>query len=280
MSAYAEHLKARLSTYKRDRLAVSEDGVWRGNGRAYPHILPERQFRLNILESIREEFWSYYDARREELALHTDFHHLNSSQACAFNLLYPWLARRELHVVLLRAFGLPSTTIEEWRFEHMPDQEERTTVDCYLQLGSGAKVLVELKLTEESFGLVTPKDSHREKRRNTYLPRLDGKALLENLDEPFFFLNYQLFRNVSHLDIARGDRLLLVLPRANALTWLQGEAFRERLTPGAKDAVQMVAIEDLVRRLQLSATGDDAIAAHVAEFSEKYACAEPPVSDH
>jgi hypothetical protein len=56
-------------------------------------------------------------------------------------------------------------------------------------------------------------------------PQLASKVEPNCLEEDVFFLNYQLFRNLSHLDLSRGDRPFLWLPRANELTWHEGTAF-------------------------------------------------------
>jgi hypothetical protein len=245
MSEFSDRVKAHLARYKREHLGIAEHGLWRSNQTPYPHILPEAVLRLNILETIHDEFWAYYEAHRSSLVLHTDFHHLNSSQAFAFNLLFPWIDTNATRGYLLSALGLSGEEIVRWSFEHIPDPAERTTFDFHLELASSRRVLVEVKLTEPHFGNVVPKPEHRIKLEKTYMPRLAGKARPESLDEANFFLNYQLFRNVSHLDINRGDLLVLLLPRANAFTWLQGEAFRSHLEPSASDCVRLVAVEDL-----------------------------------
>lgn len=91
-------------------------------------------------------------------------------------------------------------------------------------------------------------------------------------DEAFFYLNYQLLRNVAHLDLARGDQLRLVLPRANALTWMEGEKFLDHLEPAARDAVQLVAMEDLVTALRSGDAGTSSqMEAHLDVLCEKYA---------
>jgi hypothetical protein len=157
MSIFAHQMKAHLARYKRDHLNVEVDGLWRRNQRSYEHILPQELLRLNVLESIRDAFWSYHDANSATLALHTDFHHLNSSQAFAFNLFFPWANTASARDHLLSVLGLGGERIARWAFEHMPDPAERTTVDLYLDLVSGRQVLIEVKLTEEHFGGIVPK---------------------------------------------------------------------------------------------------------------------------
>jgi hypothetical protein len=82
---FNERVRKHAADYKRTVLGVTEDGLWKG--KPYPHILPYKLDRLNILPSIRDQFWTQFPDM--EIQLHRDFHHLNSSQAVAFNLFYP-----------------------------------------------------------------------------------------------------------------------------------------------------------------------------------------------
>jgi hypothetical protein len=272
MSLYGDRLKKHLANYKRDQLLIAEHGKWRGNNQPYDHILPESRQKENILPCMRDEFWAYFEKNRGRLSLHTDFHHLNSSQAFAFNLFFRWLNAFEKHAALLSALGVPEGAIDTWSFEDMPDQSELTVFDVRLLLADGRQVLVETKLTEEHFGIVNPKASHRVKRTEIYLKRLEGKANANMLTEEVFFLNYQLLRNLSHLELARGDRLVLLLPRANALTWQQALRFRDALPPAAAAAVSVLAVEDIVATLSSSIAfaGDADLATWHAEFATKY----------
>lgn len=271
MSTFSNQMKAHLARYKREHLAVLEDGLWRNNQRPYAHILPESAHRLNILETMRDEFWEYFNDHRATLPLHTDFHHLNSSQAFAFNLFYPWASNDAAHGYLLSALGLEREEIVRWSFEEIPDPAERTTFDFYAELASGRRVLIEVKLTEAHFGGAVPNEEHRNKLQKTYKPRLVGKAVPSGLEEAVFFLNYQLFRNVSHLDISRGDFLCLVLPRANDFTWQQGGAFLNYLEAPARDAVRLIAVEDLLVALsELAPNVSQGLSEHMKILMKKY----------
>jgi hypothetical protein len=271
VSLYSDRLREHLARYKRERLGVTENGAYVNNGVSYPHILPQDLYRLNIIETIRGEFWRYAENTGLANVRHKDFHHLNSSQAFAFNLLFPWTAAGA-PPVLPETLGCGPRPIRTWAFEFMPDQAERTTCDLYGEFADGARLLVEVKLTEEHFGSLEPKDSHRDKMRDTYAPRLAGKVQPDGLKEADFFLHYQLFRNVSHLVPDRGDVLVLLLPRANLLTWQQAVSFRERyLVERAREAVRLVAAEDLVAALASQGTaGRHRLHTHLDLFCEKY----------
>jgi hypothetical protein len=87
--SYDKILKSHLDDYRRGRLGRIESGVFVKNGveRPYGHILPADLKWLNILEPFRSEVMQYQIAN--SLRLHRYFHHLNSSQAFAFNLFIP-----------------------------------------------------------------------------------------------------------------------------------------------------------------------------------------------
>src|ERR1017187_5138014 len=91
-------VKSELSKYRTDSLGMSEQGTWRG--RSYGHILPRESSRSNIIPSIREAFWN---APVGKVKLHTDFHHLNSSQGLCFNLFFPFLSSEDEHTSELQS---------------------------------------------------------------------------------------------------------------------------------------------------------------------------------
>lgn len=272
MTGYADRMKEHLAQYKRERLGVAADGVWRSNNRPYGHILPESLRQLNILETTRREFWRYYDENRATLGLHTDFHHLNSSQAFAFNVLFPWMAEERSIGALLNAMGLPVQQIKSWQFEYMPDPYERTSVDFSIEFTGGSRLLMEVKLTEARFGQCVPRDVHVRKLEEVYTRRLAGKVPAESLGPETFFLNYQLFRNVSSLDLPRGDLLILMLPRANELTWKESEQFLERhVLAVVRERICVVAAEDLVTTLAgLISAHSPRLQTHLEMLWEKY----------
>ena len=129
MPAYQKRLEQHLSRYRRDRLGVSHCGTFRHKGvdRPYGHILPRDLRWLNIPEPFRSEVRGYV-SREERIQLHRYFHHLNSSQAFALSLFYPYLTLATNS--LATALGVES--IERWSFEEVPDPDEGTNVDVFL----------------------------------------------------------------------------------------------------------------------------------------------------
>ena len=123
-------LKVHLARYKTDVLGIVGNGTfrWRGEDIPYDHILPHEQGWSNVLDAARVLAQRYLPSHPEVL-LHRDFHHLNSSQAFAFNLFFPFFEPRgPTSGVLLRALG-ESGVVEDWKPESVPDRAEGTNVD-------------------------------------------------------------------------------------------------------------------------------------------------------
>ena len=111
--------------------------------------------------------------------MHRDFHHLNSSQALAFNLFFPYFGMPHGSAEpLLRGLGLEPRPVHAWAFEEVPEPQEGTNFDFFVAFGSGQRLLVEAKLTETEFGTREADDAHRRKLTELYRPRLE--AMLSN----------------------------------------------------------------------------------------------------
>lgn len=174
---------------------------------------------------------------------------MSSSQALAFNLFFPFVGLPwSESEVLLRALDLPDRQIASFEFESVPDKDEATNFDFCAAFTDGTRLLVEVKLTESSFGKCKNDEKHQTKRATVYRARLEGKVLPGALDSEGFFGQYQLFRSVSHL--RGGDTLVLLLPRANRRTFDHAERFvKEVLGDKIRPAVRVVALEDLLNAL-------------------------------
>jgi hypothetical protein len=116
------------------------------------HILPVDLAENNLLAPVREEILAHVKATG--IDLHKYFHHLNSSQAFALNLFYPFFERGQSKV-LLRALGQRGIA-RDWAFERVWDKAEGTNVDvCWRltrQCQRDTNVFCEVKLTEQKFG--------------------------------------------------------------------------------------------------------------------------------
>ena len=127
--SFQSQLKDHLGDYKISNLGILEDGFWRS--KPYRHILPEELYKLNILETIRDEFWDYFETRQGP-NLHKDFHHLNSSQAMCFNLFFPLFNDKSFqNVFLSEILGCDDTGIVKQDFEVVIEEEEGTNFDFF-----------------------------------------------------------------------------------------------------------------------------------------------------
>jgi len=264
-------MKEHLARYKRDTLRITEDGPWRR--KPYPHILPLASRESNILPSIRADFWSSFPTRK--ITLHKDFHHLNSSQAFAFNLFFPLMQLKGAgSEAALAALGLTCPAIGGWCLEAILDAKEGTNFDACACAPDGTPVCrpgVEVKLTESAFGAARNDDTHRNKRDETYRKRLCCKVRDAALEDAVFFPNYQILRNVSYADPETGRCVVFLLPEANRPLVDQLTRFlRTFLLPAAADFVHVVYAEDFVARLRAASALPDAARAHYHQVAVKY----------
>src|ERR1035437_7705090 len=126
MANYQSVVRKHLAQYAKRRLGVNEAGVYQG--RPYSHILPWRLRFLNLLESYRAEIQDYLRAHRS-VHFHQYFHHLNSSQAFAFNLFYPYFAAGGNSAGALAGLLGADVDVAALGFEDVPDEKEGTNVD-------------------------------------------------------------------------------------------------------------------------------------------------------
>jgi hypothetical protein len=269
MTSFADSAKAHLTEYKRAVLGVTEDGLWARDGRPYSHILPLHLREMNLLEPFREAFWSH--AAQAAIRLHRDFHHLNSSQAMAFNLFFPALAGgAQAHRQLVRALTGKEDDIRVWEFESVPDPIEGTNFDLLLDLSSGGRIFVELKFTENGFGEAKADERHQGKLRDLYRPRLSEKVAPAFLEESTFFANYQLLRNISHAR-SNADVVAFVIPSRNRLaTDHANTVLKTAVLPGMT-GIRLVTVESIVESLSTANVNDnDQFREHYLLFREKY----------
>jgi hypothetical protein len=100
--SYQDVLKRHLADHKRKVLGIEEAGIYSRTGKPYEHILPKALADRNLLEPALTIERTY----RRRMKRHPDFHHLNSSQAFAFNLFFPYFeGGPQGSAALLRALG-------------------------------------------------------------------------------------------------------------------------------------------------------------------------------
>lgn len=268
---YQDRLKGHLSRYKTGVLGIADDGIWSRNGRPYSHILPAERKYENLLAPYREELCRYLEVH-PEISLHSDFHHLNSSQAMCLNLFFPLVVDQASRKILTDALGDVDGMApgESWCFEKVLDAKENTNFDFLFQTNAGATAFCEIKLSENGFGTAKNDDKHRDKLANIYCPRLTGRVRPALLEEDGFFPRYQLCRNFSYLRES-GDLLFVVYPSKNTVLTEQLKDFLEFVNEEHREPVKAVLLEDLVPRI-LALLPNDAsrLKQHYRDFAEKY----------
>jgi hypothetical protein len=282
---FAHSEKERLSAYKRDELGVAENGRWKRNNKPYPHILPYEKRELNILPAFRREFWIWF--RETRIQLHTDFHHLNSSQAVCFNLFFPlW---RETNCLGLQALlncldvtGVPDAGAA---FEFEPNSVEGTHFDFMLPLQSTLKgrtrrIYFEIKYTESGFHGPKPDARHLDKFNQIYQPRLADRFDQDYCSYQTFLKHYQILRNVWHLDREAADVVIFLMPKANMRLRQAEPVIRSCALEPFRSRIKIVYFEDLLPMLaaELNKNQVDE-AGWVLQFRRKYFPPQEQISE-
>jgi hypothetical protein len=245
---YQKRLETHLADYKVHRLGVQEEGtfVFRGKARKYGHILPKPLAWLNIPEPFRKEVREFVE-RDGRIKLHKYFHHLNSSQALAFALFYPYRMRAPR--TLARALGASGFDVLD--FERVPEPDEGTNVDVWWTSKGDVGTYCEVKLSEREFGVAAEDDRHHRKLARTYAPILTGVVAESLLEPKAFFANYQILRNLWLA--ARGghekDRVVFLMPAANRGPEQQLKAVLSKVDESLRSRVQIAHLESLLQTL-------------------------------
>jgi hypothetical protein len=263
---YVERLKLHLAAYKREILGVAEDGVYTRNQRAYPHILPREQMWLNALPEIRSRLEEHVRAARPRTSLHNDFHHLNSSQAMALTLFFPWFSSGHAEQ-FLEALGVEGRGVGDWKFEKILD--DGTNLDFWMLLEDKSEIQVEVKLTERQFGSAKADPEHLEKLREIYRPRLTGK-IEASVPDAVLLRHYQLMRLISGVNLARADQVFVIAPSGHSSLERSLAAFRALLMPTVLRRLRFVSLESLFALLSPAAAGDVALSTAAMQFTAKY----------
>lgn len=247
---YGEKLKRHLADFKCRELAIGRPGVYRHRGTdySYHHILPsphEDQVFTAEARPAAMEFLARHPGKR-----HRYVHHLNSSQAFAFNLFFPYFSGPpEAAAALLRSLGQGGPLVA-WEPEAVPDAEEESNIDMTWLGADGVRTFCEVKLTEGDFGKAADDERHRAKLAGIYGGVLRGHLRPELLEAPAFFAGYQFYRNLWHAARVERSRLLFLLPRANIRLWEILAGLLSGVLPATLERVTAVAMEDVIGTLE------------------------------
>ena len=268
MASYSKRLVSHLASYKLERLAVEERGIYRHGGREihYAHILPKALLWLNILEPYRSEIRQH----ARGIKLHKYFHHLNSSQAFALNLFIPFF---EVHPTdspaLIDALGMTGKVVR-WAPEHVLDKEEGTNVDIAWLDQAKAWTYCEVKLSEQEFGQAAGEPRHPTKLACTYAPVLKDHCPPELFVPAAFSSSYQIMRNVWLAAQDPKSKVIFLMPRENSALWDPLHKVRECLSADLQSRIHAVSIEDVLRNLVSNESLRPELRVYASQLAEKY----------
>lgn len=275
--SYKQTMWGHLAEYKVSVLGISSNGIWKRNRKEYPHILPFAHQRLNILKPYREEFWEWF--AKTDIKLHTDFHHLSSSQAMCFNVFFPFVAEEGRHMQVLREALTTDGVVKNAQFEVVLREEESTNFDFCISADS--RKLFELKFTEESFGTATADESHLLKYRRVYSSELGGKFKPTFCSCETFLRHYQIMRNIWNVAPDNADTLVFLVPKANTSLTADLAFLDKCLSDAYRPRVSVMFLEDLLpaveRNILNTATR---MQEHFRLFRQKYLPAADALHPH
>lgn len=210
---FSDKTKDKLATYKATTFPDLGNGLWKKNKQPYPHILPEDNKFDNLLPTYRDRLIAYLD--KQQIKLHSDFHHLNSSQAMCFNFFFPLYEKRTLELIT-DFLGLANETVNydtvcfekdglEAKFGRRP-----TSFDFLFETTSGKRLHFEIKYTEVEFGKAKINSNKFDSVYSKFLKPLKSSF---HSSQPFF-ANYQILRNLIHID--DNSFVVFVYPQDNA----------------------------------------------------------------
>ncbi len=264
---YSEKTKERLKNYKTKMFPNLSDGIWKNNKQFYPHILPEINKHDNLLKPYKNEIISYIDNCR--IKLHSNFHHLNSSQALCLNFFFPLLQEKRLEIITnLLQFSNETVNYNKLNFEkdgvEVKHGRVSTKFDFYFETISGKKIYFEIKYTEEGFGKAKINETKFEEVYTKYL-----NPIAENLhDLKQFYNNYQILRNLIHID--ENSYVIFIYPKDNIRIKKDAERVKtDFLRPLFKDHFYSLTWEECFEKVSGSIL-DSRLKSQLNDFKEKY----------
>jgi hypothetical protein len=255
-------IKEHLAAYKSKDLNITENGTWKKNNKQYAHILPERLKDKNIINSDYHRMIINAIANGN-IKLHSDFHHLNSSQALCFNLFYPLFLENEMLSFLnkLNQKLQQNDTIEKYKFEYIENINENTNFDLYIRTNK-TKYYFEIKYTENEFGKAKNDEKHIQKYNNIYKEKLLN---FNNVTMEIFFYYYQIFRNLIYND---GYNIFVFPSNRIDLESTINEVMEKHCTKNQRNRIIILPIEKIVEMILDS--NNNKLVKHYNIFMEKY----------
>lgn len=277
---FQSKVKEHMGNYKDKVLGIPEDGVYRYQKQEIPqkHILPKNKEEFNIDGNYRADF--YASQYKKGITFHKYFHHLNSSQAMCINFFYPLIKEKRLETIL-DILGIPGETIYspdcmcfEKESEVEKSAKRKTNFDFFMRLNPSINVYFEIKYTENEFGKAKfddEHDEHKKKFRKTYLPLLNNNPAIkeEFKEEDTFLKNYQIMRNLVHID--KDSYVVFLFPTENnAIREAAMSAKKQIIEEDWQNHFKPTTWEYLVEQVCLRLNSQNLTDYYSNEFSKKY----------
>lgn len=261
-------IKEHLSVYahQNEELRNLMGGTWHSGNKCYSYILADKKFtKLNFLPKYREELSQY------KIKLHTDAHHLNSSQIMCMNFFFPLMKERSLDHILRIVSSKCMWANPEGQFEKISDidggQRGATNFDFYIKDENGNQAFFEIKYTEGDFGSAKDDDSHNKKWNSIYRELIESSPVLKQrvIDKKEFFKNYQLVRNIVHVQDLQKDYVVFLVPEETL--YKKAETFiKKAIKEDALGNVRVIGWKEVLEAVK----NDPQLASYYAEFKKKY----------
>lgn len=267
---FYNNVKRHMRDYKKNILEIQENVEI--NKKTYYHILPPCAKKFNILSPYTEKFWTF--SKANQIPIHSDFSHLNSSQALCFNFFFPLLdsekklSENKKLKCLLKALNIPISSdyqIDKAVFEYK--QQNKSEIDFFIETTNEIKVFFEIKYTEPAFGTTTMKNQSPCKFNRILggnFKNLIEKDIVEDGEKTK--KNYQLIRNI--INIGEKSYTVFIYPHNNKKIKYQAEhasSFLNVESKNLKDHIIAIEWETLLRNME-SALGED----YYSVFCKKY----------
>lgn len=217
-------------------------GKWT-NGKSYAHILKVEDGQKldvikkhNLLSGVNPDMFS---------DPHRFAHHLTSSQVMCYNYFRPLITNKRtpspelIDIFAERGVHIPEDCICEFEALNPVDNTSYDLAICPAKF--------EIKFTEQGFGKAKNDARHKAKFDNAYMDLIKNCKCLSCIpDENPFFENYQLFRNVLHID-DKSKYAIFIFPKDNKQCCKELQEFVDRfINDEYKENIQAWYWEDLL----------------------------------
>lgn len=256
-----------LIDYKKGFLLDNNKGFFRGV--PYDHVFSDPRHNL-IQGKFGKCLDMVYNNLKERGEIHEGFANMNSSQAFAINFLAPLVKLNLLSIIGIQAIDV---SYETCIFEKVIDNSEETQFDFFVDATKlQPNYSIEVKYTEQDFGITNMNPPHLEKYTCTYRDVLK-ELTIESISEETFFKKYQLWRNLLYIIKGKSEQgfqhVFFMFPefRCNDLGKSVEEA-KALCKEKYRNYIHTIIVDDVAKMLIESDNED--ISNYYLEFKKKY----------